>query len=296
MHANRPRLLVAARPTDRGTRLDRFLQDALEPISRKQVKRLLDAGRVRMAGRPIHRAGRLLGGMEVFEVEGIPGSAEPSSISRSRILYLDDHIVAADKPAGLRTHAVEPGDRRNLVSYLEDLLEIAPLRVVSRLDKETSGVIVLALTAAAATALTDAFSSHAIEKTYRAVVHGLPPGGSGVIEAPIGPIGRGRFGITRRGRLARTRYQVSVAGREMSVVTLFPETGRTHQLRVQMAALGTPIAGDLAYGGRRSPGVVRTLLHAESIELLHPNTGKPLSVRAPLPEDLLATIAACRGG
>ncbi len=303
------RTFIAARMADRGMRLDRFLQAALAPLSRKQVKRLIDAGHVRLAGKPVRRAGRLIAGDEVFSVAGVPGPVVPEGLSSSRVLYEDAHLVVLDKPAGLRMHAVEAGDRQHLVAYLEQALGPDPVHVVSRLDKETSGVVVVARTSQAAEALTESFRHHSVSKVYRAVVHGCPSRREGTIDAPIGPVGQGRYGIRSRGRSARTSYrvvrcmqngagengtaqarsrkgEVVIAGEDFAVVELEPETGRTHQLRVHLAGIGHPIVGDLWYGGRRVPGVLRTLLHAESLEIPHPATGERMAFTAPLPEDM----------
>ncbi len=288
---------IATRPTDRGTRLDRFLQEALAPISRKRVKRILDDGRVRIEGRPARRAGLILTGVEMIEVQGIPNPEPPGRLTDAQLLHVDPTLVVVDKPAGLRMHAVDAEDSNHLVALVAQELQAregmeAPpaLHIVSRLDKETSGVVVLARSQTAAAALTEAFTRRRVHKVYRAVVHGRPPRDQGLVSAPIGPVGRGRFAVTRLGKPAHTRYQVLATDETMTHLRLHPETGRPHQIRVHLATIGTPIVGDLFYGGRRVEGVLRALLHAQSISLPHPNTGETVTFSAPLPVDLVLVL------
>ncbi len=281
---------IAARMEDRGMRLDRFLQAALASMSRKQVKRLIESGHVRLAGRTVRRADRMIAGDECFLVSGVPGPTPPGTLAASRVVYQDDDLLVVDKPAGLRTHAVDGEDREHLVGYVEQFLGGGPVHVVSRLDKETSGVVVFALRPEAAASLTEAFAKRQVGKVYRAVVHGCPVKDERTIDAPIGPVGGGRYGIRRLGRPARTRYRVLACGRyetagKLAVLEVIPETGRTHQVRVHLAGMGHPILGDLTYGGRRVPGVVRTLLHAVSIEVPHPTGGRRMRFTAPIPEE-----------
>jgi 23S rRNA pseudouridine1911/1915/1917 synthase len=306
---------MAVGPHDDGLRLDRYLQLALAPVSRGRVKAWLDRGQVRVQGRLERRAGQpvhpgaLIELADVPELTGAPAltstnaPAARAGLEPSRILFLDDQLLAVDKPAGLGMHAVEAGDTHHLVAAILDWATLAGVSlepggpfIVSRLDRDTSGVVLLGLTREAGRRLTDAFAGRTVVKRYRAIVHGQPRP-EGVIDLPMDSIGQGRYGVSPVGKPARTRYRTlevsvpaeapegSAASGEADVEVL-PETGRTHQIRVHLASIGHPLVGDLLYGGHRRAGVARSLLHAERLELEHPFTRAPLTLEAPLPEDM----------
>ena len=213
-------------------------------------------------------------------------------------------MIAIDKPAGLAVQGGS-GQRRHLDAMLEALRFDAPEppRLVHRLDKDTSGVLLLARSREAARALTEAFRDNRAEKTYWALVLGVPPKAVSLIDLPLeklpGPLGERMEPAADVGRPAVTLQALAAqSGRELAWLVLRPLTGRTHQLRVHCAALGHPILGDGKYGGRaafpkRGPAVRRLQLHAREIALPHPSDGTTLRVAAPLPEDMATAWAAC---
>lgn len=206
------------------------------------------------------------------------------------VLYEDDALVAIDKPAGIATHGA-PGDLRPSVVWwfvqrypkLAETFDADRPGIVHRLDKGTSGVLLLAKTPAAQMFLNRAFEQRRVEKEYLALCDGVPPRERAVIDAPIGrhPGDRTRMAVTIRGREARTEYVLLGAAGGRSLLLVRPLTGRTHQIRVHLAAIGAPVADDHVYG-RRGEG--RPLLHAYRLVVPHP-FGGTLDVAAPLPDD-----------
>jgi tRNA pseudouridine32 synthase/23S rRNA pseudouridine746 synthase len=225
------------------------------------------------------------------------------------VLFADPHLLAVDKPPG---RVVIPGrgaPERTLREELE--AEHGPLWIVHRLDRGTSGVLVLARSAAAHRTLNVAFDRREVLKRYLAIVRGTPPP-EARLDAPIAPARRGRMRPARPGdakaKSAATLVRLVEAfppragAPALSLVEAVPETGRTHQIRVHLAWAGTPLAVDPDYGeeGPLAVGsealLARTPLHAASLELRHPATGEPLRLEAPLPEDMRRAIEAARGG
>jgi tRNA pseudouridine32 synthase/23S rRNA pseudouridine746 synthase len=215
-----------------------------------------------------------------------------------RVLFADEHVVALDKPPG---RLVIPGRGPPEPTLLEEARAAhGRLWVVHRLDRGTSGVLLLARTAAAHRALNLAFDARAVEKRYLALVAGVPPDAQR-LDQWIAPARKGRMRAVapgdERGKPSLTAVRVverfPAAG--LALVECLPETGRTHQIRVHLAAAGTPLAFDPDYG-RAEPvaGLARTPLHAASLALAHPATGAALRLEAPLPEDLAAAIARAR--
>jgi 23S rRNA pseudouridine1911/1915/1917 synthase len=230
------------------------------------------------------------------------------------VRFEDDDVVVVDKPAGMVVHPAPGNWTGTLVNALKGRGEPLaggsdPTRegIVHRLDKETSGVLVVARSAEAHQALTLAFQERHVHKTYLAIVLGNPAADSGTITWAIGrhPHDRQRMSIrARRSREAKTSWRVLERFGDAASLEVEPETGRTHQIRVHLAALGHPVLADPVYGarGRRAlpaegPGreLGRQALHAAAIELPHPRTGERLSIRSPLPSDLAAILAAYRG-
>ncbi len=291
-------------PAAAGARLDRFLAEAPGVGTRSQAKRLIDAGRVRVDGAPRKGAYALRAGarVEVALFSPEPTDVAPEALPLD-ILYEDDDVLAVDKPPGMVVHPA-PGARRgtlvNALAHRYGAGAGAPERagIVHRLDRDTSGVLLVARTTAALEALARQFRERTVEKQYIAVVCGRLSGTSGIIDRPIGrhPRERKRMSVrTRRGRAAVTRWTVLERFAATTLVRLRPETGRTHQLRVHLAAAGHPIVGDAVYGGRRGdPAFPRQALHAQQIRFAHPRTGVAVTVRAPLPADLEGLLAALR--
>ena len=278
-----------------GLRLDQALARLFPEHSRSRLQAWVRAGRVLLDARPAADVKRKVwGGERVALAEAIPLA----------VVYEDDAIIVLDKPAGLVVH---PGAGNRQGTLLNALLHHAPqlasvprAGIVHRLDKETSGLLVVAKTLAAHTDLVRQLAARTVQREYLALVHGRVAG-DGTIDAPIGrhPVARTRMAVTASGREARTRYRVSERfdGATLLAVTL--ETGRTHQIRVHMRAIGHPLVGDPTYGKRRSASGTladfpRQALHATRLGLAHPVTRARCEWESPLPADLRELIAKLR--
>jgi 23S rRNA pseudouridine1911/1915/1917 synthase len=296
------RLSLAVARADAGERLDRFIA-ARGGISRGLARRALDAGGVFLDGRRCKTAGRLVrhGQKVVVNLEeGGRAAAAPTPLDRARVLFADEHLVAVDKPSGVAAQPTLTSDRGALPELVGALLG-AEATLVHRLDRETSGVTVLARTRQAAAALAEAFRTGAPEKTYLALCVRAPEPRDGRIDAPLArdPRHPGRRRVAPSGEPAATRYRTIAAGVSgAALVEARPETGRTHQIRAHLAHLGAPLAGDPRYGGPRTIGEVaipRVMLHALRLEILHPATGARMAFEAPVPDDFRAAAAALTG-
>jgi 23S rRNA pseudouridine1911/1915/1917 synthase len=276
-------------------------------ISRAHAQRLISDGRATVDGRRGRASDRLRGG-EAIRVEL---SAPPDPTLRGeaiplRIAYEDAAMLIVDKPSGLVVHPSHGHATGTLVHALigraeargEELGAIAGVGrpgIVHRLDKETSGLIVVAKTDAAQASLMQQFGARSVEKEYLALVRGAPPASRGRIEAPVGrdPRDRQRMAVVAGGREAVTEYEVLGAAGGQALLALHPLTGRTHQLRAHLAYLGLPIVGDARYGGGIGPGgLERQFLHAARITLDRPLDGRRLTAWSELPADLAASLGA----
>jgi 23S rRNA pseudouridine1911/1915/1917 synthase len=292
------RLSLAVEPADKGERLDRFIA-ARGGISRGEARRALEAGGVFLDGKRCKIAARLVYPGQQIVVNLEEGGREASAtgpLERARLLYADDDVVAVDKPAGVPAQPTLTSDRGTLPELAGALLG-APLTLVHRLDRETSGVTVLARTAAAAAALAEQFRTGVPEKTYLALTARPPSPPAGRLDAPLGkdPSRPGVRRVDPRGEVAATRYATLRSGPSAALVEARPETGRTHQIRVHLAHLGAPLLGDPRYGGARRVGelsIPRVMLHAARLELVHPSTGARIAFEAPVPQDLRDVAAA----
>ncbi len=214
------------------------------------------------------------------------------------ILFSDEQLLAVDKPAGLPTL---PDGYDKSAPCLVNLLkqQVGRVWVVHRLDKDTSGVILLARSAAVHRALNIAFDSRAVAKIYHAIVIGVPSWGEDLIDLPLRPDGdrRHRTVIDRqRGKPAVTRLRVIERFGQLTLIEARPETGRTHQIRAHLAAIDLPLAGDALYNSKDAPALIaRTALHACTIELEHPVTHQLLHVEAPHPPDFTQALLQLRG-
>jgi 23S rRNA pseudouridine1911/1915/1917 synthase len=254
-------------------------------ISRAHAQRLIGDGRAVVDGNRRRASDRLTGGEQVrVELSAPPDeSLEPESIPL-RVAYEDETILVVDKPAGLVVHPSAGHGSGTLVNALlgrardrgEPLGSIAGVGrpgIVHRLDKQTSGLLVVAKTDAAQASLMRQFGAREVEKEYLALVRGEPPAPRGRVEAPIGrdPRDRQRMAVVAGGRESVTEYEALVAGGGYTLLVLHPLTGRTHQIRAHLAYLGLPIAGDLRYGGGEGPGGLRRqFLHAARLGFARP--------------------------
>ena len=280
---------------------------AVAGISRAHAQRLIGDGRALVDGGRRRSSDRLVGGERIsVELSAPPDdSLEPESIPL-RVAYEDDAMLIVDKPAGLVVHPSAGHGSGTLVNALlgrardrgEPLGSIAGVGrpgIVHRLDKETSGLIVVAKTDAAQAALMRQFGDRSIEKEYLALVRGEAPSPRGRVEAPIGrdPRDRQRMAVVAGGRESATEYEQLAAGGGYALLSLRPLTGRTHQIRAHLAYLNLPIAGDLRYGGGEGPGGLRRqFLHAARLGLERPGDGGRLRAWSELPPDLVACLEA----
>jgi 23S rRNA pseudouridine1911/1915/1917 synthase len=296
----------------RRQRLDHFLAAQLPELSRARLQQLIRQGHAALNGKTARRPGvRLRGGerIELNVVERPPLRAQPEDIPLN-ILHEDDDLIAIDKPAGLVVHAGAGRTRGTLVNAL--LHRYAGLSsvggalrpgIVHRLDKNTSGVILVARNDQAHLHLAGQFSRRRVEKRYLALLHGRLSRSSDTISLPVARDLRRRTRMTTRrpqGRAASTSYRVLQSTAGFTLVEARLHTGRTHQIRVHFSALGHPVVGDTLYGAPRrlrpddpaSPTLNRNFLHARSLRLHHPRTGGPLELTSPLPAELTDLLQA----
>lgn len=288
-----------------GQRLDLFVAAAVPALSRTEAQRLVKAGLVTVNGQPAKSSYRLSAGETVFVSVPPPLSQFPSAESIPLdVIYEDGDLAAINKPAGMVVHPAAGNQSGTLVNAA--LARWPEMRrvtgeeragVVHRLDKDTSGVIVLAKTPDALKSLQNQFLDRAVRKRYLALVERVPVSPSGVIEAPIGrdPHHRKRMAVVRGGREAVTRYDLLEALGVCALLSLEPKTGRTHQIRVHLSWLGHPVVGDTAYSRHKQiVDCPRMFLHAAELQVASPSTGEMLHFEAPLPPDLQAVLEEVR--
>jgi len=296
-------------------RLDVFLANRERDLSRSAVQRLIEMGRVRLNGEPARASQKIKPGdrvtFDVPKAEPLELNGEPIPLD---ILHEDDALLVLNKPAGLVVHPAPGHWTGTLVNALLYHFQTSGGSastiggkerpgLVHRLDKETSGIMVIAKTDQAHRALAAQFKQHTITRMYEALVWGVPKKGHGLIELAIGRDRKERKKFsarTARPKPSLTEYKVVERfGKIAARVDLFPRTGRTHQLRVHMSALGHPLLGDPTYGGRKvqtleALDVPRVMLHAKTLGFHHPVTGKPQEFTSPLPPDMASVLAALR--
>lgn len=287
-------------------RLDTFLRRQFPAVSRGAIQRLIEQGYIRVNGRvvkPTHspRAGETV---QVEWTEALPAKAQPEEIPLD-ILFEDEALVVLNKPAGLVVHPAAGHEEHTLVNALLHHCEgrlsgiggVARPGIVHRLDKETSGCMVVAKNDETHIALSVQFAGRQVEKIYHAIVCGVLPRDEGNIRAAIArhPSHRKRMAVRDddSGRAAHTGYLVLERLRESTLVEALLHTGRTHQIRVHFQFIGYPVAGDETYGQRQTRRLVeltgyeppRVMLHAHKLAFIHPRTGKKLHFEAPRPAD-----------
>ncbi len=297
-------------------RLDRWFKRHYPDVNHSYLQKLLRTGQVRIDGKRAETSDRLAAG-QVVRVPPLadwaapargPATAKPKPAMSDKqvaelqalVLYRDADVIAINKPAGLAVQG-GTGTSKHLDAMLDALRFDGTERpkLVHRLDKDTSGVLLLARTSFAATKLTEMFRGSDVRKTYWAATVGVPKPYQGKIDIPLakegGPQGERVAENHEEGKRAVTYYAVlENAGKQSAFVAMWPRTGRTHQLRVHMAAIGTPILGDGKYAGQGAnlPGAEvtkRLHLHARRLILPHPRGGKTIDVTAPLPDHMIAT-------
>jgi 23S rRNA pseudouridine1911/1915/1917 synthase len=281
--------------------LDQALAKLLPEFSRSRLAQWVRAGHATVDGRAALPRQKVRGG-ELIEIAPQPDAAtaehRPEDIPLE-VVFEDDALLVVNKPAGLVVHPASGNWRGTLLNALLQrvpaLAGIPRAGIVHRLDKDTSGLLVVAKTLAAQTSLVRQLQARSVKREYVAVAHGRLAR-DGRIEAPIGrhPVKRTRMAVTARGRPAVTHYQVLERHALATVLRCRLETGRTHQIRVHLASLGHPLVGDAAYGRRGGIAFPRQALHAERLALVHPESGKSMEWSAPPPADLRKLIASLR--
>lgn len=287
-------------PGDDGRRLDVVL--AAVAGSRTRAQRWIETGRVTVDGVPATKRHRVAAGEAVVCTPPCEPQAPPVTPSSPAlpIVFEDERLIVVDKPAGLVVHPAPGHPEGTLVQLLAGRTaggEGWRAGLVHRLDRDTSGLLVLAKTGAAHAALKDQLGSRTMGRTYVALVEGCPPARTGTIDAPIG---RDRRVRTRHStdtatpREARTHFEVRERLGRFTLLDVTLETGRTHQIRVHLEAIGHPVAGDPVYGHAGLLGLQRQFLHAARLTFADPVTGAPLDFRSELPPDLTAALERAR--
>ncbi len=291
--------------SDAGLRLDTWLFRQVRALSRVQIRQLIHGGQVRVAGRPAFARQPVRGGDRVAVVlpPPRPSALRPQFIPLV-VLHEDADIVVIDKPPGLVMHPAAghaDGTLANaLIQRCHDMIigNVVRPGLVHRLDRDTSGVLVVAKNARALTILARQFKRRAVRKEYLALVRGAPKPEEGLIEAPIGrdPDDPRRMAVGGPGgRPAATRYRTLQAFARGALLGIILETGRTHQVRVHLAHIGCPVIGDRQYGPGSS-AVARHMLHAHRIRIRHPATNDYREFTAPVPEDMIREISCLKSG
>ena len=294
-----------------GLRFDQALAQALPQYSRARLKTWIDSGAVQVDGRPLRGKDRVLGGEQVrIHAQLSPQGWVQAEAMPLTVLFRDRSVLVIDKPAGLVVHPGAGNLRhtlQNALLALDPKLALVPRAgLVHRLDKDTSGLLLVARTPEAHNVLTAAMAARQITREYLAVCTGVMTGG-GTIDEPIGRHRtlRTRMTVRSDGRVAITHYRIEKRFRAHTLVRVTLETGRTHQIRVHLAHVGFPVVGDPVYGGRRripkgsSPALAaelqafpRQALHAARLTLVHPFTHREHEWRSPLPGDMQRLIGA----
>ncbi len=296
-------------PTEHeGRRLESFLRAVLPVLSRRAVRQAIEQGRVLLDGRRARKGDRLQAGAVVAVAREVVCAKElpPNPQLPVRVVFQDPWLVAVDKPAGIPSHALRPYEQATVANFLlavyPEMRSLSPAGLeaglVHRLDRDTSGVLVAARTAATRQALRQQFARRQVRKEYVALVHGAV-GEAGVVRDrlehdPHQPA-KVRVAHSTRGREALTRYRPVERYADYTLLHVIIDTGVMHQVRAHLAFVGHPIVGDILYGATPcNLGLQRQFLHATRITLRHPHTAEVLMLEAPLPEDLKRTLEELR--
>jgi 23S rRNA pseudouridine1911/1915/1917 synthase len=305
---------VRLEPAHAGWRLDRALAAAVPTLSRERLKALIRSGAVEAQGSAVRDPALKVKGGEAFRLavpEATPAHNEPQDIPLT-ILFEDEHLLVVDKPAGLVVHPAAGNLDGTLVNALlhhcagrlSGIGGVARPGIVHRIDKDTSGLLVVAKTDVAHEGLAKQFAAHSIDRRYLAVVNGVPRAGGGTIDAPLARSATNRKKIAivegKRGKRAVTHWKRLQVLKDAALVECRLETGRTHQVRVHMASIGHPLLGDPVYGrsgkthGKllKELGFDRQALHAAELGFTHPVTKNRLSFSSPMPPDMQELTSA----
>jgi 23S rRNA pseudouridine1911/1915/1917 synthase len=279
---------------DHGQRLDKFLAQWVTEFSRSHLQGLIEAGHVQVDGAPQRTASRRLAVHQRISVELVPTAQSlafrPQTLPLD-IVFEDEDILVLNKGVGLVVHPAAghwSGTLLNgLLAHHAGAASLPRAGIVHRLDKDTSGLMVVGKTLVSVTALSRAIAAREVRRQYLAIAHGSMPAARLEIEAPIGrdPQSRVRMTVLASGKPARTDVDRLVAADGFSGVRCTLHSGRTHQIRVHLASRGMPLVGDALYGGKPALGLVRQALHATWLAFAHPRSGAPLAWRAPPPCD-----------
>jgi 23S rRNA pseudouridine1911/1915/1917 synthase len=288
-----------------GLRVDQALVRMFPQYSRNRLQAWLKSGHVLVDGRQLARSAKTIGGEKIAVA---PQPAADVAAPRAQrmaldIVFEDADLIVIDKPAGLIVHpgAGNPDGTllNGLLAHARALRQVPRAGIVHRLDKDTSGLLVVAKNVTAQVRLAEQLAARTVKRTYFAVVHGEPPA-RGTVDAPIGrdPRVRTRMAVSSGGREARTHFKLIERFGKVASLECSLETGRTHQIRVHLQHIKCPIVGDAVYvrGARKSPAFPRQALHAAALELVHPRSGKRKRWSAPLPEDMARLVEQLRHG
>ncbi|MBX9878265.1 MAG: RluA family pseudouridine synthase [Candidatus Obscuribacterales bacterium] len=286
-------------------RLDKYLSEQLEELSRQRIQKLIDDEKIFVNGKTSKASHKLVGGEEleihIPAVKDLDVKAEDIPLS---IIFEDEHLIVVNKPAGMTTHpgaGVQEGTLVNALLHhcrgaLSGIGGVARPGIVHRLDKDTSGLLVVAKNDQAHWNLADQIKHKRAKRVYMSLLEGVMPLDEGIVDKPIGrhPTRRKEMAIVADGRNAVSHYTVVSRFSAYTLVKVALETGRTHQIRVHMASLGYPVVGDIVYNKkntgslakRHKMGITGQFLHAAYLSFMHPVTGDHLEFHAPLPDDL----------
>jgi 23S rRNA pseudouridine1911/1915/1917 synthase len=287
-----------------GQRLDKALVALAPEFSRSHVQHLLEAGHARLDGQVAETAARRVRSGQSLQLTLVPTqesrSFTPQAMALS-VVFEDEHLLVLNKPAGLVVHPA-PGNwsgtlLNGLLAHHAGAASLPRAGIVHRLDKDTSGVMMVGKTLPAVTALVRDIASRDVRRRYLALAHGTPAQASFSVEAPIGrdPQVRVRMAVVAGGRHARTDLQCLATQAGISAFSCLLHTGRTHQIRVHMAHRGLPLVADVLYGGKPALGMQRQALHATELRLAHPLTRQALGFHVPPPADLAAAWLSVTG-
>ncbi len=291
--------MIDVPPEAAGERIDSFLAEPLG--SRSRAARLIEAGLVLLDGTVARKGQRVRGGERIALLDEEPAEAPRAGapVADFEVAYEDDHLIVVDKPAGVVVHPARGHREGTLAQALAGRVAGGEddwrAGIVHRLDRETSGLLVVAKSEEVHRALKASLAARTMRREYLALVEGRPPALSGTIEAPIGRDRRVRTRMstdTDAPKAAITHFELERALGQSTLLRVRLQTGRTHQIRVHLQAIGYPVCGDPEYGTAGLYGLRRQFLHATRLAFPHPAGGAPVDVTSPLPDDLVAALAA----